>query len=80
MVCSHYAVANIPGAVARTSTIALTNVTLPYVESLADNRLPQGHLLDEGLRQGSPLTKVTSQTNLLLLVLERDFTPIDELV
>ena len=33
----HYAVANIPGAVARTSTIALTNVTLPYVESLADN-------------------------------------------
>jgi len=32
----HYAVANIPGAVARTSTFALTNATLPYVIELAD--------------------------------------------
>lgn len=32
----HYCVANMPGAVARTSTQALTNATLPYVISLAD--------------------------------------------
>lgn len=32
----HYSVANIPGAVARTSTIALTNATLPYALHLAD--------------------------------------------
>ncbi|WP_324715575.1 alanine dehydrogenase [Carboxydochorda subterranea] len=32
----HYAVANIPGAVPRTSTYALTNCTLPYVLELAD--------------------------------------------
>ncbi len=32
----HYCVANMPGAVARTSTFALTNATLPYVRSLAD--------------------------------------------
>ena len=32
----HYCVANIPGAVARTSTIALNNVTLPYVIELAE--------------------------------------------
>ncbi len=32
----HYAVANMPGAVPRTSTLALTNVTLPYVRLLAD--------------------------------------------
>ncbi len=31
----HYAVANIPGAVPRTSTYALTNATLPYVQALA---------------------------------------------
>lgn len=31
----HYCVANMPGAVARTSTIALTNVTLPYIIDLA---------------------------------------------
>lgn len=32
----HYSVANIPGAVARTSTLALTNATLPYAIKLAD--------------------------------------------
>jgi alanine dehydrogenase len=32
----HYAVANMPGAVPRTSTLALTNATLPYVMELAD--------------------------------------------
>lgn len=32
----HYSVANIPGAVARTSTLALTNATLPYAVKLAN--------------------------------------------
>ena len=32
----HYAVPNMPGAVARTATIALTNVTLPYALEMAD--------------------------------------------
>ena len=32
----HYCVANIPGAVPRTSTLALTNATLPYAIQLAD--------------------------------------------
>jgi alanine dehydrogenase len=32
----HYGVANMPGAVGRTSTFALTNATLPYVLKLAD--------------------------------------------
>lgn len=31
----HYAVANMPGAVARTSTMALTNVTIPYTRAIA---------------------------------------------
>ena len=33
----HYCVANIPGAVARTSTLALTSATLPYLIKIADN-------------------------------------------
>ena len=33
----HYCVANMPGAVPITSTLALTNVTLPYVEAIADH-------------------------------------------
>jgi alanine dehydrogenase len=32
----HYCVANMPGAVPRTSTLALTNATYPYVQRLAD--------------------------------------------
>ena len=35
----HYCVSNMPGAVPYTSTIALTNVTLPYVKALANNGL-----------------------------------------
>lgn len=48
----HYAVPNIPGAVARTSTIALTNVTLPYVIALANKGLHQALAHDPGLAQG----------------------------
>ena len=35
----HYCVANMPGAVARTATMALTNATLPYVQRLAQSDL-----------------------------------------
>ena len=35
----HYCVANMPGAVPHTSTLALTNVTLPYIKELATNTL-----------------------------------------
>jgi alanine dehydrogenase len=36
---THYCVANMPGAVPRTSTEALVNATLPYVQALARNGL-----------------------------------------
>ncbi len=42
----HYGVANMPGAVPRTSTFALTNVTLPYILKLANLGL-KGAVLDE---------------------------------
>ncbi|MEQ1661347.1 MAG: alanine dehydrogenase [Thiobacillus sp.] len=35
----HYCVANMPGAVARTATLALTHATLPYIQALADHGL-----------------------------------------
>ncbi|WP_127530825.1 alanine dehydrogenase, partial [Paenibacillus kobensis] len=47
----HYAVANIPGAVPRTSTLALTNVTLPYARMLADTGLAAA-MKDPALRKG----------------------------
>jgi len=47
----HYCVTNMPGVVARTSTLALNNVTLPFILSLADKGCKQAlvddpHLLD----------------------------------
>ena len=42
----HYCVTNMPGAVPRTSTFALTNATLPYVRSLADHGVEKALALD----------------------------------
>jgi len=49
---THYCVANMPGAVPITSTKALTNATLPYVESIASNGLTEAVALDPGLAPG----------------------------
>ena len=38
----HYCVANMPGGVARTSTFALNNATLPFAIALAEQGLAQG--------------------------------------
>lgn len=48
----HYAVANIPGAVPRTSTLALTNATLPYTVRLANKGWRQACREDAALAQG----------------------------
>jgi alanine dehydrogenase len=48
----HYCVANMPGAVANTSTFALNNATLPYVRALADKGYRQACLEDHHLMAG----------------------------
>ena len=48
----HYAVANIPGAVPFTSTLALTNATLPYALRLADKGWREACRTDKALAQG----------------------------
>jgi len=48
----HYCVANMPGAVPRTSTFALTNATLPYVRALADLGWQAALKRDPGLAAG----------------------------
>jgi alanine dehydrogenase len=49
---THYCVANMPGAVPITSTKALTNVTLPYVEAIADHGLAEAVARDPALAHG----------------------------
>jgi alanine dehydrogenase len=48
----HYCVANMPGAVPMTSTRALTNATLPYVEAIADRGFAEAVRRDRALARG----------------------------
>jgi alanine dehydrogenase len=48
----HYCVANMPGAVPRTSTFALNNATMPYTQALADKGPRAAALADAGLYDG----------------------------
>jgi alanine dehydrogenase len=64
----HYCVTNMPGAVGRTSTYALTNVTLPYVLQLAvkgfDRAVRENRGLAEGvnIRQGKIMNPAVAET------------------
>jgi alanine dehydrogenase len=51
----HYCVPNMPAAVARTATLALTQATLPYALALADQGLRAAVEQDAGLRAGLQL-------------------------
>jgi alanine dehydrogenase len=53
----HYCVPNMPGAVARTSTLALTQATLPYVVKLAGLGWKTACAEDAGLRAGLQIAK-----------------------
>jgi alanine dehydrogenase len=59
----HYCVTNMPGAVGRTSTYGLTNVTLPYVLQLANKGPEKACKENSGLAQGVNVHKgkVTNQ-------------------
>jgi len=53
----HYCVANMPGAVPYTSTIALTNVTLPYIKSIANKGWEEACATDASLEKGLNIIK-----------------------
>jgi alanine dehydrogenase len=59
----HYCVANMPGIVPKTSTVALTNATLPYLLRLASQGVREAVLADRGLAKGVNLMggKITCQ-------------------
>jgi alanine dehydrogenase len=74
----HYCVANMPGAVPITSTRALTNVTLPYVEELADDGVVGAIRRDRALAKGVNVLdgKITYQAVADAHSLE--YTPLDD--
>jgi len=61
----HYCVTNMPGAVARTSTLALTNATFPFVARIA-NLGPEGIFEDPVIRTGIDISKGEIRNKALL--------------
>ena len=76
----HYCVANMPGAVPITSTKALTNATLPYVEEIADRGFAQAVRGDRTLARGVSVVdgKLTSEP--VAEALGHPYAPLDEVM
>jgi alanine dehydrogenase len=76
----HYCVANMPGAVAKTSTIALTNATLPYAVQIANKGWQRAMRENSEIKLGANVMngKVTYQAVAETFGLE--YTPIDTLL
>jgi alanine dehydrogenase len=71
----HYCVTNMPGAVARTSTFALNNVTLPFVLALADKGLRRALGQDPHLRNGLNVHEGKVTCRAVAEALKLKFTP-----
>jgi alanine dehydrogenase len=76
----HYCVANMPGGVPITSTKALTNATLPYVESIADLGLNDAIARDPALAKGVNVLEGRITYEPVAEAHGLDYTPLDELL
>jgi len=76
----HYAVANIPGAVARTSTFALTNATLEYALQIANKGYRQALLDNPGLAAGLNVIDGKITYPAVADALGMEYTPIEQVL
>jgi alanine dehydrogenase len=76
----HYCVANMPGAVARTSTFGLTNATYPFVEALANRGLVAALNHDVHLRNGLNVHRGQLASEPVASAQQLDFVPAVELL
>lgn len=76
----HYSVSNMPGAVARTSTFALTNSTLPYIKKLADQGYQKAMLNDHSLALGLNIHQGDIIHQRVAESFEEDFKALDQLL
>jgi len=73
----HYCVANIPGAVPYSSTLALTNSTLPYVQMLANKGWKKACKEDESLAKGLNIVKGKVSYHAVADTFGLEYTPVD---
>ena len=71
----HYCVANMPGAVPRTSTFALNNATRPFVLALADKGLRRAGWRTSICATGSTCSTAASPTSAVAEALKLPYTP-----
>ena len=76
----HYCVANMPGAVPRTSTIALTNATLPYTRMLAKLGFEKAIKENAGLAEGVNVYKGKLTYEAVATSQGREYTPLSSLL
>ncbi len=76
----HYAVANMPGAVPRTSTLALSNVTLPYILALAKKGVKQACLDNPAFAKGVNTLQGYVTYEAVAEALEYEYKALDELL
>ncbi len=76
----HYCVANMPGAVPRTSTFALTNATLPYALKLANKGFIDAIASDPGLKEGVNTYAGHLTYEAVALAQGIPYTPLDEML
>jgi alanine dehydrogenase len=76
----HYCVANMPGAVPRTSTYALTNVTLPYALTIANKGVIQAVREDPSLKEGVNLYKGKLTSAAVAESQGKEHIPVDRLL
>jgi alanine dehydrogenase len=76
----HYCVANMPGAVPRTSTFALTNATLPYALKLANKGFLHAIASDPGLKEGVNTFAGECTYEAVAAAQEIKYTPLDDLI
>jgi alanine dehydrogenase len=77
---THYCVANMPGAVPVTSTKALTNATLPYVEAIADHGLREAIARDRALARGVNVLEGKITDEAVAEAHGLDYTPLDDVL
>ena len=77
---THYCVANMPGAVPVTSTKALTNVTLPFVEEIADFGLVQAVARDPALARGVNVLDGKITYEAVAEAHDLDYTPLEDVL
>jgi alanine dehydrogenase len=76
----HYCVSNLPGAVPRTSTFALTNLTLQYAQEIAGLGLEEAVRRDPSLARGVNIIQGRITSRPVAEALAREYEPLEYII